>query len=55
LQGSILGLSLFLPPAVNSQSKPVLFASDTDIIIYHPERASFRNINIDDIFDKINK
>jgi len=55
LQGWILGLSLFLPPAVNSQSKPMLFAGDTDILIYHPERASFRNVVINDIFDKMNK
>ena len=40
-QGCILGLSLFLPTTDNCQSKPMLFAGDTDIIIYHSERASF--------------
>jgi hypothetical protein len=54
LQGWILGLSLFLPPAVNSQSKPVLLAGDTDII-YHPERAIFQHVIINDISDKMNK
>jgi hypothetical protein len=50
----MLGLSLFLPPAVNSQSKPVLFADDTGIIIYYPEMAGFQNV-INDIFHKMNK
>jgi len=51
----MLGLSLFLPPAVNSQSKPVLFADDTGIIIYHSERAGFQYVIINDIFHKMNK
>jgi hypothetical protein len=43
-----------LPPTINSQSKPILFANNINIIIYHPERDYFQN-SINDIFEHLNK
>lgn len=49
LQGTIPHPLLFLiyinvlPPTINSHSKPILFADDTNIIISYPETDSFQN------------
>jgi hypothetical protein len=59
-QFSVLGCLLFLmyisdlPLAINTQSKPILFADDTSVIIYHPENNYFQN-SINDIFASLNK
>jgi hypothetical protein len=59
-QGSILGPLLvlvhinYLPPNINSQSKPILFADDTNIIISHLEIDCFQ-ICVNDVFAGFNK
>jgi hypothetical protein len=58
-QGSILGPLLFLlcvndlPQIINSQSKPILLADNTSIIIYHLDSDSFQN-SINDVFADLN-
>jgi hypothetical protein len=42
-----------LPPTINSQSKPILFADDTNIIS-HPEIDCFQ-ICMNDVFAVLNK
>jgi hypothetical protein len=43
-----------LPPTINSQSKPILFADDTNIIISHTEIDCFQ-ICMNDVFAGMNK
>jgi hypothetical protein len=58
-QGSILSPLLFLLyinnllQIINSQSKPILFADDTSIIIYHPDSNYFQN-SVNDVFADLN-
>jgi hypothetical protein len=58
-QVSILGPLIFflyindLPQIIISQCKPILFADDTSIIIYHPDSNYFQN-SIDDVFADLN-
>jgi hypothetical protein len=49
-QGSIHDLS----PTINSQSKPILFANDTNIVISYPEIDGFQ-ICMNDVFAGLNK
>jgi hypothetical protein len=59
-QGSILVPLLFLiyitdlPSIINSQSKPILFTGDTNIIISHPEIDCLQ-IYMNDVFAGLNK
>jgi hypothetical protein len=39
---------------ISFQSKPILFADDTSIIIYHPDSDYFQN-SINDVFADLNK
>jgi hypothetical protein len=43
-----------LPPTINSQSKPIIFADDTNIIISHPEIECFQ-ICMNTVFAGLNK
>jgi hypothetical protein len=43
-----------LPPTINSQPKPILFADDTNIIISHPEIDCFQ-ICMNGVFAGLNK
>jgi hypothetical protein len=43
-----------LPATINSQSKTILFADDTSIIITHPELVYLQNI-MNDVFVNLNK
>jgi hypothetical protein len=59
-QGLVLGPLLFLiyiddlPATINSQSKPIIFADYTSIIITHPELVYLQNI-MNDVFANLNK
>jgi hypothetical protein len=59
-QGSIPGSLTFLlyitelPPTINFQSKPILFADDTSIIIYHPDNDYFQN-STNDVFASLKR
>jgi hypothetical protein len=43
-----------LPPTINTQSTPVLFADDSNIIISHPQIDHFQNCR-NDVFAGLNK
>jgi hypothetical protein len=60
VQYLVIFFSSYIPQIMNSQSKPILFADDTSIIIYHPDSDSFQNSSdsfqnsINDVFADLN-